>query len=77
VLDRPDPVTGSFVQGPVSDVGKENFTDYWTVPVRPGMTMGELAKMFNAERSINASSPSCRWWDGSAETGSIPRGWCG
>ncbi len=54
VLDRPDPATGSFVQGPVSDAGKENFTDYWTVPVRPGMTMGELAKMFNAERNINA-----------------------
>jgi uncharacterized protein YbbC (DUF1343 family)/CubicO group peptidase (beta-lactamase class C family) len=54
VLDRPDPVTGSFVQGPVSDAGKENFTDYWTVPVRPGMTMGELARMFNAERNIKA-----------------------
>lgn len=54
VLDRPDPVTGSFVQGPVSDLGKQNFTDYWTVPVRHGMTMGELAKMFNAERNINA-----------------------
>jgi uncharacterized protein YbbC (DUF1343 family)/CubicO group peptidase (beta-lactamase class C family) len=54
VLDRPDPVTGSFVQGPVSDAGHENFNDYWTVPVRPGMTLGELAKMFNAERNINA-----------------------
>jgi uncharacterized protein YbbC (DUF1343 family)/CubicO group peptidase (beta-lactamase class C family) len=54
VLDRPDPVTGSFVQGPVSDAGRESFTNYWTVPVRPGMTMGELAKMFNAERNINA-----------------------
>src|SRR5579864_6535606 len=54
VLDRPDPANGAFVQGPVSDAGKENFTDYWTVPVRPGMTMGELAKMFNAERNINA-----------------------
>ncbi|MGA8271499.1 MAG: serine hydrolase [Candidatus Sulfotelmatobacter sp.] len=54
VLDRPDPITGSFVQGPVSDAGRENFTNYWTVPVRQGMTMGELAKMFNTERSINA-----------------------
>ena len=54
VLDRPDPVTGSFVQGPVADEGKESFTNYWTVPVRHGMTMGELAKMFNAERGINA-----------------------
>jgi uncharacterized protein YbbC (DUF1343 family)/CubicO group peptidase (beta-lactamase class C family) len=54
VLDRPDPITGSFVQGPVADAGHERFTDYWTVPVRHGMTMGELAKMFNVERNINA-----------------------
>jgi uncharacterized protein YbbC (DUF1343 family) len=54
VLDRPDPITGSFVQGPVADAGHESFTDYWTVPVRHGMTIGELAKMFNAERGINA-----------------------
>ncbi|HLJ17893.1 MAG TPA: serine hydrolase [Bryobacteraceae bacterium] len=54
VLDRPDPITGSFVQGPVSDPGKENFNNYWTVPIRHGMTIGELAKMFNAERNINA-----------------------
>ena len=54
VLDRPDPVTGSFVQGPVADAGRESFTNYWTVPPRHGMTMGELAKMFNGERNINA-----------------------
>jgi uncharacterized protein YbbC (DUF1343 family)/CubicO group peptidase (beta-lactamase class C family) len=54
VLDRPDPITGSFVQGPVADVGHDSFTHYWTVPVRHGMTMGELAKMFNAEKHINA-----------------------
>jgi uncharacterized protein YbbC (DUF1343 family)/CubicO group peptidase (beta-lactamase class C family) len=54
VLDRPDPITGSFVQGPLSEPGKENFTNYSPVPVRHGMTMGELARMFNAERGINA-----------------------
>jgi uncharacterized protein YbbC (DUF1343 family)/CubicO group peptidase (beta-lactamase class C family) len=54
VLDRPDPITGSFVQGPASDAGRESFTNYWTVPVRHGMTIGELAKMFNAERNLNA-----------------------
>jgi uncharacterized protein YbbC (DUF1343 family) len=54
VLDRPDPITGSFVQGPVADAGHESFTNYWAVPVRHGMTVGELAKMFNAERNINA-----------------------
>jgi uncharacterized protein YbbC (DUF1343 family)/CubicO group peptidase (beta-lactamase class C family) len=54
VLDRPNPITGSFVQGPPADAGHESFTNYWTLPVRHGMTMGELAKMFNAERGINA-----------------------
>ena len=54
VLDRPDPITGSFVQGPLSDPGKENFNAYHAVPVRHGMTMGELAQMFNAERHIDA-----------------------
>ena len=54
VLDRPNPVTGAFVQGPVADAGHESFTNYWGVPARHGMTMGELAKMFNAERGIKA-----------------------
>jgi uncharacterized protein YbbC (DUF1343 family)/CubicO group peptidase (beta-lactamase class C family) len=53
VLDRPDPLTGSFVQGPISDAGHESFTNYFPVPVRHGMTMGELAKMFNSERNLN------------------------
>jgi uncharacterized protein YbbC (DUF1343 family) len=54
VLDRPNPITGSFVQGPIPDPGRESFTNYDSVPVRHGMTMGELAKMFNGERNINA-----------------------
>ncbi|HTD23538.1 MAG TPA: DUF1343 domain-containing protein, partial [Terriglobales bacterium] len=54
VLDRPNPVTGSFVQGPLAESGHLNFTSYHPVPVRHGMTMGELARMFNAERKINA-----------------------
>ena len=54
VLDRPNPITGSFVQGPPADADHESFTNYWTLPVRHGMTIGELAKMFNTERGINA-----------------------
>jgi len=54
VLDRPNPVTGSFVQGAIPDAGRDSFVNYFPVPVRHGMTMGELAKMFNAERNINA-----------------------
>jgi len=54
VLDRPNPITGSFVQGAISDSGPETFLHYFPVPIRHGMTLGELAKMFNAERNINA-----------------------
>jgi uncharacterized protein YbbC (DUF1343 family) len=54
VLDRPNPIGGAFVQGPVADAGRESFVSYWRTPVRHGMTMGELAKMFNAERGIGA-----------------------
>lgn len=54
VLDRPNPITGAFVQGPISDPGHESFTDYYPVPIRHGMTLAELAKMFNSERGINA-----------------------
>jgi uncharacterized protein YbbC (DUF1343 family) len=54
VLDRPNPITGSFVQGPIPESGYESFTNYASMPVRHGMTMGELAKLFNSERNINA-----------------------
>jgi len=54
VLDRPNPITGSFVQGPMPDPGRESFVSYDSVPVRHGMTMGELAQMWNAERNIHA-----------------------
>lgn len=52
LLDRPNPITGADVQGPVSDEGHESFTNYFPEPVRHGMTMGELAKMFNGERHL-------------------------
>lgn len=55
VLDRPDPVGGSFVQGPFSAPGHENYTNYMPEPVRHGMTLGELARFFNGERHLNAS----------------------
>ncbi|HKT48872.1 MAG TPA: exo-beta-N-acetylmuramidase NamZ domain-containing protein [Candidatus Angelobacter sp.] len=54
VLDRPDPITGALVQGPVSEADLKNFTDYHPVPVRHGMTLGELAQLFNVERKIGA-----------------------
>lgn len=54
VLDRPNPLTGAFVQGAVADSGRESFVSYGEIPVRHGMTIGELARLFNSERKINA-----------------------
>lgn len=54
VLDRPNPLSGSVVQGPVMDRDLTSFTGYFPLPVRHGMTVGELARMFNAENKIGA-----------------------
>jgi uncharacterized protein YbbC (DUF1343 family) len=54
VLDRPDPLDARSVQGPLLDDDLRSFTGYFPMPVRHGMTMGELAQMFNAENRIGA-----------------------
>lgn len=54
VLDRPNPIGGAAVQGPVSDEGRESFILYHPLPTRHGMTLGELALLFNAERKLHA-----------------------
>jgi uncharacterized protein YbbC (DUF1343 family) len=54
VLDRPNPVGGVAVEGPVLDPKSESFTGYHPLPVRHGLTVGELAGLFNRERKINA-----------------------
>jgi uncharacterized protein YbbC (DUF1343 family)/CubicO group peptidase (beta-lactamase class C family) len=52
VLDRPDPMNGDAVEGPMLDRDKTNFVGYFPMPVRIGMTLGEMAQMFNAENKI-------------------------
>ncbi|CDM65440.1 hypothetical protein PYK22_01441 [Pyrinomonas methylaliphatogenes] len=52
VLDRPNPINGLDVEGPLADADKLSFTAYHTIPVRHGMTVGELARLFNEERKI-------------------------
>lgn len=52
VLDRPNPLGGVEIEGPVLDAGRESFTGCHTLPVRHGMTVGELARMFNDELAI-------------------------
>jgi uncharacterized protein YbbC (DUF1343 family)/CubicO group peptidase (beta-lactamase class C family) len=52
VLDRPDPLGGEAVEGPILDPDRLNFVGYFQLPVRVGMTLGEMAQMFNAENKI-------------------------
>ena len=74
VLDRPNPINALLVQGPVLDSNLRSFTGYYPLPVRHGMTVGELAKMFNAERKMGVKLhvikmrgyERSRWYD---ETG--------
>ncbi|MFX1739178.1 DUF1343 domain-containing protein [Paraburkholderia sp. A1RI_3L] len=54
VLDRPDPQGADRFGGPVLDAGRESFTGYFPLPLLPGLTVGELAALFNAERHIGA-----------------------
>jgi len=54
VLDRVNPIGGAEVEGPIADADKLSFTAYHQLPIRHGMTVGELAQLFNRERGINA-----------------------
>src|SRR5438309_2700186 len=54
VLDRPNPINGVDVEGPVADADKFSFTAYYAIPVRYGMTIGELARFFNEEKHLGA-----------------------
>ncbi|MEP6754655.1 MAG: DUF1343 domain-containing protein [Chthonomonadales bacterium] len=74
VLDRPNPIGGIAVEGPVSDPEVHQFVCWHPIPVRHGMTIGELARLYNSERKIGAGLqviPCSSWkrtqlWD---ETG--------
>ena len=54
VLDRPNPIAGAHVQGPLLDASELSFVGYAPIPIRHGMTIGELARYFNQESGIGA-----------------------
>lgn len=54
VLDRPNPITGVYVEGPMLEPELESFVGCLSLPLRHGMTLGEIAEMANAERRIGA-----------------------
>nr|WP_081065009.1 serine hydrolase [Burkholderia vietnamiensis] len=55
VLDRPDPLGADAFGGPVADAGPSTFTRYYALPLAPGMTIGELARLFNDRLQIGAT----------------------
>ncbi len=54
VLDRPNPIDGFQIEGPTLDKAQLSFIGYFPMPIRHGMTLGELARLFNAENHIGA-----------------------
>jgi len=54
VLDRPNPITGAHVEGPILDKDLQSFVGCYAMPVRHGLTLGELATMANSERKLGA-----------------------
>ena len=53
VLDRPNPLNGDILEGPMLDADKTSFVAYYPVPVRYALTIGELAQFYNSENHIN------------------------
>ena len=64
VLDRPNPIGGIAVAGPMLDSGRESFVGFHRLPVRHGMTIGELALLFKAELKLNLDLQviECEGW---------------
>jgi uncharacterized protein YbbC (DUF1343 family)/CubicO group peptidase (beta-lactamase class C family) len=69
VLDRPNPINGIDVYGPMLDPGRESFVGYHQLPVQHGMTAGELAKMFQAEFKLDLDLVviPCQGWTRSTQ----------
>ena len=53
VLDRPNPINGIKVEGPILEIQNQSFVGYYPIPIRYGLTIGELAIMINGENWID------------------------
>ncbi len=64
VLDRPNPIDGFDVEGPAQDAGGNQYVGYLPMPIRHGLTIGELVRLFNGEGHIGADvtvAPMKNW----------------
>lgn len=69
VLDRPNPITGSHIEGPLLDLRLRNFAGYYAIPIRHGLTVGEVARLINVEIGCHLEVVPVQgwrrsvWWD--------------
>lgn len=66
VLDHPNPINGVDIAGPMLDAGKESFVGFHHLPVRHGLTIGELARLFQKERKLEQlklAVIACEGWE--------------
>lgn len=64
VLDRPNPINGLSVEGPLADADRLSFVAYHPIPVRHGLTLGELAQLMHAEKQLSCPLDviPCQGW---------------
>lgn len=77
VLDRPNPIGGTKVEGPVLNPDYASFVGKYPIPIRHGMTVGELAKLFNNEYGIGADLTvvEMNGWERSMQYDDTPLEW--
>ena len=61
MLDRPNPITGSHVEGP-PDLRLRNFAGYYAIPIRHGLTVGEVARLINVEIGCHLEVVPVQGW---------------
>ena len=81
VLDRPNPLGGTVIEGPMNDPQERSFVACHHLPIRHGMTVGELAQLFAAEGaggkplSIDLQVIACRGWKRSKQADATGQLW--
>lgn len=76
VLDRPNPIGGEAVEGPLADDSRLSFVAWHPIPVRHGMTLGEMARLIVADRQLKVELVVVKcegwkradWWDATGLT---------
>lgn len=77
VLDRPNPIGGESIEGPSIAPGHESFVGAYPMPIRHGMTVGELARMFRGELKLDLDLEvvPCVGWERGMHWGDTGRFW--